>query len=166
MSQTTSSSKQELFQRLRDEYIDCIELLNQVKSQGKQNEKAGNWTVFDILKHLAGWAVWRVTILEEYLEQGFVEKYPFTENNKFSPKAQDEFNANMVAERAGYDWDQVVKEIVNADERWIELLDGQSEDDIFVSTRYKSPGWNTLSQWVKIAYDHYSYHADIVKAAF
>ena len=136
--------------------------MSQVKSQGKQDEKAGNWTVLDILKHLAGWAVWRVKALEEYLKQGYVEYYPFAVNNQFSPKAQDEFNTNIVAERAGNTWETVVKEIVDADERWIMLLDGLSEDDIFVSTKYKSPGWNTLSQWVKIAYNHYRHHVDIV----
>ena len=165
MSQNTPSNKQELFQRLREEYTDYLELLAQVNSQGKQHEMVGNWSVFDILKHLAGWAVWRVTALEEYLKQGYVEYYPFVVNNKFSPQAQDEFNANIVAVRVGYTWDQVVKEIVDADERWIMMLDGLSEDDVFVSTMYKSPGWDTLSQWVKIAYEHYTHHADIVKAA-
>ena len=126
---------------------------------------AGNWSVFDILKHLAGWAVWRVTALEEYLKQGYVAYYPFVENNKFSPQAQDEFNSTIVAERSGYTWDQVVKAIVDADERWIELLGGLSEEDIFMSNKYRSPAWNTLSQWVKIAYDHYTHHADIIKTA-
>ena len=59
---------------------------------------------------------------------------------------------------------QVVKEVVDADERWIELLDGLSEDEIFLSTQFKSPAWNTLSQWVKIAYEHYTHHANIVSA--
>jgi hypothetical protein len=162
MCQTTPSTKKELFQRLREEYSDFIELINQVKSQGKHHEMVGNWTVFDILKHLAGWAKWRVIALEEYLKQGYVEYYPFAEHKKFSPKAQDEFNTKIVSERTGYSWDQVLKEIVDADERWIELLDGLNEDDIFVSTKYKSPGWKTLDKWVKIAYEHYKHHADIV----
>ena len=151
-----------MFQRVRDEYSDCLELMTQVKSQGKQHEMIGNWTVFEILKHLAGWAVWRVKAAEELIKQGYTD-YPFTKNNQFSPQAQDEFNAKIVSERAGHTWEQVVKEIVDADERWIELLDGLSEDDIFVSTQYKSPAWDTLSQWVKIGYEHYTHHADIIR---
>jgi hypothetical protein len=123
----------------------------------------GNWTVNEILKHLAGWAVWRVKAAEELLKQGFAEYYPFAKNNVFSPQAQDDFNARIVSERTEQSWDQIVLEIVEADEKWIKLLDGLSEDDIFISTRFKSPGWNTLSQWGKIIYNHYSHHADLVR---
>ncbi|MCW4050116.1 MAG: ClbS/DfsB family four-helix bundle protein [Candidatus Bathyarchaeota archaeon] len=151
----TDYNKQDLFQKLRDEYTDILQELAQIKTQEKQNETIGNWTTFDMLKHLAGWAVWRVKATEELLKQGHTDFSHFTKTH--------EFNTKIVTDRAEQTWDQIVQEVRDADEKWIELLDRLSEDDIFVSTRFKSPAWDTLSQWVKIAYKHYTHHAEILQ---
>ena len=126
-----------------------------MKEQGKQHEQVGNWKLFDVLKHLAGWAVWRVEATENLLAKGVTDYSHLTD--------LDDFNSSIVTERAGYSWDQVVKEIIDADETWIRMLDRLSEDVIFGSNDFKGPVWDTLDQWVRIAYDHYTHHSNIVK---
>ncbi len=93
-----------------------------MKEQGKQHEQVGNWKLFDVLKHLAGWAVWRVEATENLLAKGVTDYSHLTD--------LDDFNSSIVTERAGYSWDQVVKEIIDADETWIMMLDGLSEDGL------------------------------------
>ncbi|MCK5046127.1 MAG: hypothetical protein KAS22_06080 [Candidatus Heimdallarchaeota archaeon] len=52
-----------------------------------------------------------------------------------------------------------MQEVESADEEWIILLNSLSEEDIFVSTHFRSPIWATLAEWVQVALDHYAYHA-------
>jgi hypothetical protein len=155
LAQNTPSNKRDLFQRVRDEYTKCLELLAQVKSQGKQHEMIGNWTVFEMLKHLAGWAVWRVKATKDLLNNRPTDFSHFKDN--------DGFNAKIVVKRANRSWDQIVQEVRDAEEEWIELLESLNPEDIFISKKYRSLAWETLSEWIKIAYEHYIYHANILR---
>ena len=129
-----------------------------MKSQEKEHNVFGNWTIFDMLSHLAGWAVWRVKATEDLIEKGTTDFSHFTKTH--------DFNANIVSERVSHTWDHLIHEVKNADEKWIELLGSLSDEEIFISTQYQSPAWDTLSEWVKIAYEHYSHHADLLKNFF
>ena len=151
----TGSSKQDLFQRLRNEWSNILLILNEIKSQEKEHRAIGNWSTFDMLSHLAGWAVWRVNATKDLLKTGHTDYSHFTNN--------DEFNASIVAERVNHTWEQIVQEVKQADEEWIALLDSLSEEDIFVSTRFRSPAWETLSRWVIIVYEHYTHHARLIE---
>jgi len=126
-------------------------MLNEIKVQEKEHHAIGNWTIFDMLSHLAGWAVWRVTATKELLKTGHTDFSHFT--------TVDKFNANIVADRVNHTWEQIAQEVEYADEEWIALLDSLSEEDIFVSTRFRSPLWETLAEWVQIALNHYTHHA-------
>jgi len=149
------SSKQDLFQRLRNEYSNILKILNEIKAQEKEHHAIGNWNTVDMLSHLAGWAVWRVKATKELFQNGCTDFSHFTN--------VDEFNADIVAERVNHTWERIVQEVKQADEEWIAMLDSLSEEDIFVSTRFRSPAWETLSEWVQIAYEHYTHHTCIVK---
>ena len=151
----TGSCKQELFQILRNKYSNILQIMNDTKAQEKELEAIGNWNTNDILAHLAGWAVWRVKATKDLLETGHTDYSHFTNT--------DEFNANIVAERVNHKWEQIVQEVKQADEEWITLLDSLSDEDIFVSTRFRSQAWETLSEWVQIAYEHYTHHANLIK---
>lgn len=154
MSRAMSSRKQDLFQRLRNEWLNILQLLNEIKTQEKEYQAIGNWTIIDMLSHLAGWAVWRVNATIELLKTGHTDFSHFT-----TMSAIDKFNADKVADRVNHTWEQIVQEVEYADEEWIALLNSLSEEDIFVSTRFRSPSWETLEEWVQIALDHYAHHA-------
>ncbi len=62
-----SSRKHDLFQRLRNEWLNILQLLNEIKNPKKEYDPIGNWTTFDMLSHLAGWAVWRMNAMKELL---------------------------------------------------------------------------------------------------
>lgn len=149
-----SSRKHDLFQRLRNEWLNILQLLNEIKAQGKEYHAIGNWTIFDMLSHLAGWAVWRVNATKELLQTGHTDFSHFT-----TARDIDKFNADNAADRVDHTWEQVVEEVEHADEEWIALLNSLSEEDIFVSTNFRSPAWETLAEWVQIAFDHYTHHA-------
>jgi hypothetical protein len=146
-----SSRKHDLFQRLRNEWLNILQLLNEIKTQEIECHAIGNWTIFDMLSHLAGWAVWRVNATKELLKTGRTDFSHFTTVGKF--------NADNVADRVNHTWEQIVQEVEYADEEWIALLNSLSEEEIFVSTHFRSPAWKTLAEWVKIAFDHYAHHA-------
>jgi hypothetical protein len=133
-------------------------ILDEVKAQGKEHEVVGNWTVFDMLSHLAGWAVWRVKATKDLLNKRSMDYSHFYDNKGF--------NAKVAAERADHDWGEIVQEVRDADEKWFKLLDSLDHKEIFVSIQYRSPAWETLSDWVKIAYEHYIHHANILKNHF
>jgi hypothetical protein len=151
----TGYSKQKLFQRLLNEWSNILQILNEMKSQEKEHHAIGNWTIYEMLSHLAGWAVWRVKATKELFKTGHSDYSHFSNT--------DEFNACIVAERVNQSWGQIVQEVKHADEEWIALLDSLSEEDIFVSTRFRSPAWETLAEWVKIAFEHYTHHARIIE---
>ena len=148
-----SSRKHELFQRLRNEWLNILQLLNEIKTQEKEYHAIGNWTIFDMLSHLAGWAVWRVDAIKELLKTGH------TDFSHLTHSTVDKFNADEVADRVNHTWEQIVQEVEYADEEWIALLNSLSEEDIFVSTHFRGPLWETLAEWVQIALDHYAHHA-------
>ncbi len=154
--QKSDYSKHDLFQRLRSEYSNILVILKQLKAQGKDYAAIGNWTVSDMLSHLAGWAVWRVKATEDLLNKRPTDFSHFRNN--------DDFNAKIVAERVNRSWDQIVQEVRDADEEWIELLDSLNHEDIFILKKYRSPAWETLSEWVKIAYEHYIHYANILRS--
>jgi hypothetical protein len=130
--------------------------MNEIKNRENEHQKIGNLSTFEMLSHLAGWAVWRVKATKELFTTVHTDYFHFTNN--------DEFNASIVAERVNHSWEQIAKEVKKADEEWIALLDSLSEEDIFVSTRFRSPLWDTLAEWVKIAFEHYTHHARIIES--
>ena len=150
-----SSRKYDLFQGLRNEYLNILQLLNEIKTQEKEYHAIGNWAIFDMLCHLAGWAVWRVTATKELFKTGHTD---------FSHFTTDKFNADSVVDRVNHTWEQVVLEVEYADEEWIVLLNSLSEEDIFVSTHFSSPLWETLAEWVQMALNHYAHHARAILA--
>ncbi|MCK5046126.1 MAG: hypothetical protein KAS22_06075 [Candidatus Heimdallarchaeota archaeon] len=89
-----SSRKHDLFQRLRNERLNILQLLNEIKVQGKEYHAIVNWTIFDMLSHLAGLAVWRVNALKELLKTGYTDFSHFT--------TMDKCNADHVAHRANH----------------------------------------------------------------
>jgi len=118
-----------------------LQLLNELKAQEKESLIiTGNWTLFDVLSHLAGWAVWRVTATKQLLKTGHADFSHFT--------TEDQFNADNVVDRVNRTWEQVVQEVEHADEEWIALLNSLSEEDIFISTHFRSTAWETLAEWV------------------
>ena len=146
-----SSRKHDLFQRLRNEWLNILQLLNEIKNQKKEYDPIGNWTTFDMLSHLAGWAVWRMNAMKDLLDTGQTDYSHFF--------TTDKFNADIIANRVNHTWEQIVQEVRNADDEWISLLNSLGEEDIFVSTHFRSPAWETLADWVQIALDHYTIHA-------
>jgi hypothetical protein len=75
----------------------------------------------------------------------------------------DKFNADNVADRVNHTWEQIVQEVEYADEECIALLNSLNEENIFVSTRFRSPLWGTVAEWVQLAIDHYVHHARAIR---
>jgi hypothetical protein len=114
------------------------------------------WTVRDVLAHLAGWAVWDLHATQQIIETGCADFFPITN--------VDAFNAQNVADRSNRTWEQLVDEMEQAQADWIELLTTLSDEDLFISTRFCSPEWKTLADWVQIALEHEAEHARAIQA--
>jgi hypothetical protein len=130
--------------------------MNEIKNRENEHQKIGNLSTFEMLSHLAGWAVWREKATKELLKTGHTDYSHYTTYHAF--------NAAIVDERLDHTWEEIMQEVKQADEEWIALLDSLSEEDIFVSTRFRSPLWDTLAEWVKIAFEHYTHHARIIES--
>lgn len=101
------------------------------------------WTARDILAHLAGWAAWDLSATQGMIKAGHAD---------FSAVIDvDAFNAKSVAERSNQTWEQLVDEMKQAQASWIELLSALNDRDLFISTRFSSPEWETLADWVALS---------------
>lgn len=151
-----SSQKQDLLYRLRAERKHLLQILSELSDFERETllvtEK---WTVRDVLAHLAGWAVWDLHAIQQMIETGCVDFFPITN--------VDAFNAQNVADRSNRTWEQLVDEMEQAQADWLELLTTLSDEDLFVSTRFRSPEWETLADWVQIALEHEAEHARAIQ---
>ncbi|MFQ6124446.1 MAG: ClbS/DfsB family four-helix bundle protein [Candidatus Heimdallarchaeota archaeon] len=153
----TNSRKQDLLHRLRAERMHLFQILRELPGiKTKAFLITAKWSVHDVLAHLAGWAVWDLKATREAIKTGHVDISAITD--------VDAFNAQSVSERSNRTWQQIVDEMEQAQTEWINLLNKLSDEELFNSTRFRSPEWDNLARWVQIAFEHEAEHAQAIQA--
>ncbi len=145
-------NKQDVLARLeaaRTELLDAIEGLSQ--KQMTTVPVAGEWTVRDILAHIAGWAAWDLAAIRGVLAGDTPDFAPIQD--------VDAFDAGLVAERSSWPLARILREMKEALDATRELLAGMSEDEVSSDIRFQGLYWRNLAEWLQVAWEHEGEHA-------
>lgn len=138
----------------RAELLDAIEGLSE--EQLTTMPVAGEWTVREVLAHIAGWAAWDLAAIRSILAGESLDFAPIQD--------VDAFNAGLVAEREDWPPSQILGEMGKAHDAMLELLAGLSEDEVFGDSRFHGPYWRSLAEWLQVAWEHEQQHAAQIRA--
>jgi hypothetical protein len=138
----------------RAELLAAIEGLSE--EQMTKVPVAGDWTLKEILAHIAGWTVWDLAAVRGILAG---------DTPDFAPIADvDAFNAALVAERCSWPLERILLEMEEALEATLELLAGLPENEIFDEGRFRGPYWRSLAEWLQVAWEHEQEHTEQIRA--
>ena len=138
----------------RAELLAAIEGLSE--EQMTRVPVAGDWTLREILAHIAGWAVWDLAAIRGVLA-GDTPDFAAIQD-------VDVFNAGLVAEREGWPPSQILGEMEEAHDAMLELLAGLPENEILDEGRFRGPYWRSLAEWLQVAWEHEQEHAEQIRA--
>ena len=110
-----------------------------------------SWTIREILAHICGWAAWdlgAIKTIQDGNSPGFSEIQDV-----------DRFNQRLVAERNGWSLDQILTELEETQAAIQELVSEMPEREILQDRRFRGPYWNSLAEWLQVAWEHEDEHA-------
>ncbi|MCA9397950.1 DinB family protein [candidate division WWE3 bacterium] len=116
--------QEQVIQQLQRSHEQLQQILHSVSTEQIQNAKlTDTWTTKDIIAHLAVWNWEMINEIQRILEDGATWDDYFVDEEK-----RNEFDINLVAERAGHSLDDVIKEWENSFQTLIltiQHLDGE-----------------------------------------
>ena len=114
------------------------------------------WTLREILAHVAGWAAW---------DLGAIRAIQDGDSPDLSVILDvDLFNEQVVAERNGWSLDQILAELEETQTAIQELVREMPDRDIFNAERFQGPFWNSLADWLQVAWEHEEEHTLQIEA--
>ena len=111
----------------------------------------GEWTIREVLAHIAGWAAWDFGAIKDIKEGTLADLSVILD--------VDPFNQGLVAERSGRSTEQILDELSELQDATQQLLGEMPKGDILTSDRYRGPFWNSLAEWLQVAWEHEEEHA-------
>ncbi|MBM4431275.1 MAG: ClbS/DfsB family four-helix bundle protein [Chloroflexi bacterium] len=112
---------------------------------------SGFWTLREVLAHIGGWAAWDLRTIRA-IQQG---EHP----DLSAIQEVDGFNARLVSERSQWSLEQILAEMAEAHAATQQLVDGLSDQELFGVGPFGGPYWDTLAEWLQIAWEHEEEHA-------
>jgi hypothetical protein len=116
----------------------------------------GNWTIKEVLAHIAGWAVWDLAAIRQ-VQAG--EQPDFAALQDVTS-----FNARHVEERRNWTVTEILDEMDATRTALEELLMAIPEEDIFRVGQFRGPHWENLAGWLRVAREHEEEHAVQLRA--
>ena len=109
------------------------------------------WTLREVLAHIAGWAAWDLETIRD-IQAG--------ESPDLSViRDVDAFNRRLLAERSEWSLDQILAEMKDANAAMCDLLCSMSDQDVFDGGPFRGLYWDTLAEWLQVAWEHEEEHA-------
>ena len=135
-----------LCKELSSEQKQFLEVINSLNPEDREKEEMfGKWSAKDLLSHIAGWENEVVKMFNLFLANPDVDD----EYNI------DSFNKESVTLRKKTSWDEIVNELISAQQKLITFISSLSQKDIDTETRF--------SEWTSVLINHYKHHTEQVK---
>ena len=135
-----------LCKKLSSEQKQFLEVINSLNPEDREKkEMFGKWSAKDLLSHIAAWENEVVKMFNLFLVNPYVDD----EYNI------DSFNEESVISRKKIPWDEIVNELISAQQKLITFVSSLSQKDIDTETRF--------SEWISVLINHYKHHTEQVK---
>ena len=76
----------------------------------------------------------------------------------------DAFNQQLVAERKKWSVDKILAEMDNTGVAMQELVGSVSDRELFESDSFRGPYWESLAEWLQVAWEHEEEHIAQIRA--
>lgn len=135
-----------LCKELSSEQKQFLEVINSLNPEDREKkEMFGKWSAKDLLSHIAGWENEVVKMFNLFLIIPDVDdEYDI-----------DSFNEESVTSRKKTSWDEIVNELISAQQKLITFTSSLSQKDIDTETRF--------GEWTSILTNHYKHHIQQIK---
>jgi hypothetical protein len=153
-------NKSQLLTTLEESREQFLEMLEELSTEDMLIQGVtGDWSVKDILVHLARWEAEMVRLLWQ-VNQG---QQPTTAH--FNPAGVDDTNARWQAESKSRSLEQALEDFHGVRNQTIHRLESFSDGDLQDKARYKFLNGRPLWEWVAgDSFEHESEHAVEIKA--
>lgn len=152
--------KEELIDVLEEKQDELYGLLENLAEETMlEPGVSGQWSIKDVLVHLAHWEAQLVTLLYQ-ARQG---SKPTTAH--FSPQKEEEINAAWVEQGRERPLDLILADLDGAHNQIIRRLDAFSESELNDPKRFPWAGSSPLTTWIaESSYAHIEEHLDQIRA--
>lgn len=134
--------------RARAQLLSAIEGLGQVEMTTLH--VTGTWTLHEILAHISGWAAWDLETIKA-IWQG--------EHPDLSViRDVDDFNRHLVTQRSSSSLDEILAEMQETHVAMQDFLGSIPNRHLFEAGPFSGPYWNTLAEWLQVAWEHEEEH--------
>ena len=116
----------------------------------------GNWTIREVLAHLAGWATWHLGAMRQTLAGEPVDLAPLAD--------REGFNVRWLDERGSRTMTEVLDELEETRVVLEELLRQLPEAEIFRGGHLAGPQWDNLAGWLRVIREHEEEHTAQLRA--
>jgi hypothetical protein len=139
--------------RARTQLLSALEGLSQTEITTVS--VSDEWTLREVLAHIGGWTVWDLGTIRA-IQEGNRPDLSIIRD-------VDRFNDRLLAERSEWSLDQILAEMNDAQAAILELLGSMTVQDLFDVGPFRGPYWDSLAEWLQIAWEHEEEHATQIR---
>jgi len=147
--------KEDLIIGLREARKALCEAIQGLPPQVRDSELIVNWTVKDLVGHIAFWR----RIEREIVQAALEGREPSLEFSVENQGDLDEVNAREVALRRGRTWEEVWGELEREEEAFLSLVKSVSEEELHLPVSAPWPDPGTVADCIRVEIDHELTHA-------
>ncbi len=142
-----------LVKRLRDIREKLIGLVSKLSVEELNLVICGDWTVKDVLGHIASWREAELQIIKEALKEK--PKFSFYFKSK---EDLDKWNQDQVEKKRGLTLKEVIRELESINEEFIGFLEKLGDEKLYYKFKPPWQGETTIKGCVEVEIKHEQHH--------